>query len=82
MQSLGHIHTSVNILFFTRTQSDIASGDEEVGYNDDEDFPELSLHPSYPSPDNHPLVPASQVELHKDASTGETGSAPGSNVLH
>lgn len=72
-------------MFFTRTQSDIAADDDdEVGYeeDDDDDFPELSLHPDDPmSPDEHPLVPASQVEVHKDASTGETGSAPGSNVL-
>ncbi|KAL6485419.1 hypothetical protein MHYP_G00048110 [Metynnis hypsauchen] len=35
--------------------------------DDDDEFPELSLHPDVLSPDDLPPVPASQVEVHKDA---------------
>lgn len=84
MERPGHIHPKLHICkqypFLTRTQSDIVVDD---GYDvDNDDFPELSLHPDDLSPDDPPLVPASQVEVHKDMPTGKTGSAPGSNVLH
>ncbi|KAF5890315.1 DNA polymerase zeta catalytic subunit, partial [Clarias magur] len=56
-----------------RTQSDVADddyddGDEEEDDDDEDDFPDLSLHPDDLSPDL-PLVPASQVEVHKDTPT-------------
>ncbi|KAB5517040.1 hypothetical protein PHYPO_G00184900 [Pangasianodon hypophthalmus] len=55
---------------FDVTQSDIVADDDEDGYDDeDDDLPDLSLHPDDLSPDDPPLVPASQVDVHKDTAT-------------
>lgn len=74
------LHISKQFVFLTRTQSDIVADEDEDGYDDD--FPDLSLHPDDLNPGDPPLVLASQVEVHKDMPTGETGSAPRTNVLH
>lgn len=64
------------MFFLTRTQSDNADDDDDDDDgdddDDDDDFPDLSLHPDDLSPDL-PLVPASQVEVHKETPTGEIG---------
>ncbi|KAM9496921.1 DNA polymerase zeta catalytic subunit isoform 1-T1 [Clarias gariepinus] len=56
---------------FDVTQSDNADDDDDDDGDDDDDdddFPDLSLHPDDLSPDL-PLVPASQVEVHKETPT-------------
>ncbi|XP_072532805.1 DNA polymerase zeta catalytic subunit isoform X2 [Salminus brasiliensis] len=48
---------------FDVTQSGSVVDEED---DDEDEFPELSLHPDVLSPDDLPPVPASQVEVHKD----------------